>query len=150
LVQVFRDAGISGATVLRASYQTLLAAAREAYSTDGGRSRRAGGCRRYLKPCLEPVFHADSYGYRSGRSAIDAVCQTRQRCWRYDWVLDIDIKAFFGSLDHALLLRAVQRHTGCPWVLLYVERWLRVPMQREDGVIEPCDAGTPQGGEMTP
>jgi group II intron reverse transcriptase/maturase len=106
--------------------------------------------RRYLEPCLEPVFHADSYGYRPGRSAIDAVRQARQRCWRYDWVLDIDIKAFFDSIDHELLLRAVRRHTGCPWVLLYVERWLKAPMQREDGVIEPRDAGTPQGGVISP
>jgi hypothetical protein len=74
--------------------------------------------RRYLEPCLDPVFHADSYGYRPGRSAIDAVRTTRQRCWRYDWVLDIDIKAFFDSIDHELLLRAVRRHTDCPWVLL--------------------------------
>src|SRR6267142_3874721 len=75
--------------------------------------------RRYLEPCLEPVFHADSYGYRPGRSAIDAVRTARQRCWRYDWVLDIDIKSYFDSIDHALLLRAVRRHTGCPWVLLW-------------------------------
>src|SRR6202171_6449679 len=106
--------------------------------------------RRYLEPCLEPVFHADSYGYRPGRSAIDEVRTGRQLCWRYDWVLDIDIKAFFDSIDHALLLRAVRRHTGCPWVLLYAERWLKAPMQREDGVIEPRDAGTPQGGVISP
>ena len=106
--------------------------------------------RRYLEPCLEPVFHADSYGYRPGRSAIDAVRTARQRCWRYDWVLDIDIKAFFDSLDHDLLLRAVRCHTDCPWVLLYIERWLKAPMQREDGTIEPRDAGTPQGGVISP
>jgi RNA-directed DNA polymerase len=106
--------------------------------------------RRYLEPFVEPVFHADSYGYRPGRSAIDAVGTARQRCWRYDWVLDIDIKAFFDSIDHALLLRAVRRHTGCLWVLLYVERWLKAPMQREDGVIEPREAGTPQGGVISP
>jgi group II intron reverse transcriptase/maturase len=106
--------------------------------------------RRYLEPRLEPVFHADSYGYRPGRSAIDAVRTARQRCWRYDWVLDIDIKAFFDSLDHELLLRAVRRHTDCPWVLLYIERWLKAPMQREDGGIEPRDAGTPQGGVVSP
>lgn len=106
--------------------------------------------RRYLEPRLEPVFHADSYGYRPGRSAIDAVHTARQRCWRYDWVLDIDIKAFFDSIDHELLLRAVRRHTDCPWVLLYIERWLKAPMQREDGVIEPRGAGTPQGGVVSP
>jgi len=106
--------------------------------------------RRYLEPRLEPVFHASSYGYRPGRSAIDAVRTARQRCWRYDWVLDIDIEAFFDSIDHELLLRAVRRHTDCPWVRLYVERWLKAPMQREDGTVEPREAGTPQGGVVTP
>jgi RNA-directed DNA polymerase len=106
--------------------------------------------RRYLEPRLEPVFHASSYGYRPGRSAIDAVRAARQRCWRYDWVLDVDIEAFFDSIDHELLLRAVRRHTDCPWVRLYVERWLKAPMQREDGTIEPREAGTPQGGVVSP
>ena len=78
--------------------------------------------RRRLEPLLEPLFHADSYGYRPRRSAIDAVRTARQRCWRYDWVLDIDIKGFFDSIDWTLLLRAVRRHTDCPWVLLYIER----------------------------
>jgi len=79
--------------------------------------------RRYLEPILEPVFHTDSYGYRAGKSAIDAVGKARERCWRYDWVLDLDIKGFFDSIDWELMLKAVRRHTGCPWVLLYVERW---------------------------
>ena len=106
--------------------------------------------RRNLEPRLEPVFHADSYGYRPGRSAIDAVRIARQRCWRYDWVLDLDVQAFFDSLDHELLLRALRKHTGVPWVLLYVERWLKAPMQGEDGSLEPRDAGTPQGGVASP
>jgi len=106
--------------------------------------------RRYLEPLLEPVFHKDSYGYRPRRSAIDAVRMARQRCWRFDWVLDIDIKGFFDNIDHDLLLRAVRRHTDCPWVLLYIERWLKAPMQREDGTLEPRDAGTPQGGVISP
>ena len=96
------------------------------------------------------MFHGNSYGYRPGRSAIDAVRTTRQRCWRYDWVLDIDIKAFFDSIPHELLLKALRTQTDCRWVLLYVERWLKAPMQREDGVIEPRGAGTPQGGAITP
>ena len=91
--------------------------------------------RRYLEPCPEPVFPADAYDYRPGRSAIDAVRMARQRCWCYDWVLDIDIKAFFDSIDHVLLLRAVRRHTDGAWVLLHVERWLKTPMQREDGAV---------------
>ena len=89
--------------------------------------------RRYLEPYLEPVFHADSYGYRPGRSAIDAVRQARQRCWRYDWVLDIDVKGYFDSIDWELLLKAVRHHTNCTWVLLYIERWLKAPVQMEDG-----------------
>ena len=91
--------------------------------------------RRYLEPRLEPVFHADSYGYRPGRSAIDAVRQARQRCWRYDWVLDLDVKAYFDSIDWELMLKAVRRHTNCPWVLLYIERWLKAPVQMEDGSV---------------
>jgi RNA-directed DNA polymerase len=87
--------------------------------------------RRYLEPLLEPVFHADSYGYRPRRSAIDAVRTARQRCWRYDWVVDLDIKGFFDSIDWKLLLRAVRKHTTCPWVLLYIERWLKAPVAME-------------------
>jgi RNA-directed DNA polymerase len=106
--------------------------------------------RRYLEPTLEPVFHSDSYGYRPGKSAIDAVRQARQRCWRYDWVLDIDVKGYFDSIDWELLLCAVRRHTDCPWVLLYIERWLKVPVQMEDGSVVPRTAGTPQGGVVSP
>jgi retron-type reverse transcriptase len=76
--------------------------------------------RRKLEPDLEPVFHTDSYGYRPGRSAIDAVRQARQLCWHYDWVLDIDLKGYFDSIDWGLLLKAVRHHTDCPWVLLYM------------------------------
>ena len=106
--------------------------------------------RRYLEPCLEPVFHPGSYGYRPGKSAIDAVRQARQRCWRYDWVLDLDVKAYFDSIDWELMLRAVRHHTSCPWVLLYIERWLRVPVQLEDGSIVLRTSGTPQGGVVSP
>ncbi|SDJ35641.1 group II intron reverse transcriptase/maturase [Bradyrhizobium sp. Rc2d] len=106
--------------------------------------------RRYLEPVLEPVFHADSYGYRPGKSAVDAVHQARQRCWRYDWVLDLDIKGFFDSIDWELLLKAIRHHTDCPWVLLYIERWLKAPVQMEDGSIMPRTAGTPQGGVISP
>ena len=99
---------------------------------------------------MEPVFHADSYGYRPGKSAIDAVRQARQRCWRYDWVLDLDVKAYFDSIDWELLLKAVRHHTDCPWVLLYIERWLKAPVQMEDGSVVPRTAGTPQGGVISP
>jgi len=106
--------------------------------------------RRKLEPDLEPVFHADSYGYRPGRSAIDAVRQARQRCWHYDWVLDIDLKGYFDSIDWELLLKAVRHHTDCPWVLLYIERWLKVPVMMEDGSVVSRKSGTPQGRVITP
>jgi group II intron reverse transcriptase/maturase len=106
--------------------------------------------RRFLEPILEPVFHTDSYGYRPGKSAIDAVGRARKRCWRYDWVLDLDIKGFFDSIDWELMLAAVRRHTDCPWVLLYIERWLKAPVQMEDGSIVQRTAGTPQGGVISP
>ena len=106
--------------------------------------------KRYLEPILEPMFHEDSYGYRPGRSAIDAVRKARQRCWRYDWVLDVDVRSYFDSIDWELLLKAVRKHTSCPWVLLYIERWLKAPIQMEDGSIVPRTAGTPQGGVISP
>ena len=106
--------------------------------------------RRNLEPILEPVFHTDSYGYRPGKSAIDALRQARQRCWRYNWVLDIDVKGYFDNIDWELLLKAVRHHTDCPWVLLYIERWLKVPVRMEDGRIVERQAGTPQGGVISP
>jgi RNA-directed DNA polymerase len=106
--------------------------------------------RRYLEPRLEPLFHPDSYGYRPGRSAIDAVRTARQRCWRANWVLDLDIKAFFDSIDHDLLMKAVRKHTDCRWAVLYIERWLKAPMQQEDSSLVPRRAGTPQGGVISP
>lgn len=106
--------------------------------------------RRYLEPLLEPVFHGDSYGYRPGRSAVDALRSARQRCWRYDWILDLDIKGFFDSIDRELLLRAVRKHTRCQWVLLYIERWLKAPAMLEDGSLVPRERGTPQGGVVSP
>ena len=106
--------------------------------------------RRYLEPLLEPIFHENSYGYRPGRSAIDAVRTARQRCWRYDWVLDLDVQSYFDSIDWELMLKAVRHHTDCPWVLLYIERWLKAPVQMEDGSIVARHAGTPQGGVVSP
>ena len=106
--------------------------------------------RRYLEPILEPLFHVDSYGYRPGKSAIDAVRTARQRCWRYDWVLDLDVRSYFDSIDWELMLKAVRKHTDCPWVLLYIERWLKAPVQMEDGSIVSRTAGTPQGGVISP
>ena len=104
----------------------------------------------YLEPLVEPQFHPDSYGYRPGKSAIEAVGVTRQRCWRYNWVLDLDIKGFFDNLDHELLMRAVRKHTDCKWLLLYIERWLKAPAQLADGTLVPRQKGTPQGGVISP
>jgi RNA-directed DNA polymerase len=106
--------------------------------------------RLYLEPELEPHFHPDSYGYRPGRSALAAVGRCRERCWRYDWLIDFDLRSFFDSLDHALVLKAVAKHTDLRWVLLYVERWLQAPLQREDGTLVQRDRGTPQGSAISP
>jgi len=97
--------------------------------------------RLYLEPEVEPVFHPDSYGYRPGRSALEAVGVCRERCWRYDWVIDLDLRSFFDSLDHSLVLRAVAHHTSERWILLYVQRWLEAPLQREDGTLQQRDRG---------
>jgi hypothetical protein len=87
-----------------------------------------GVVKAYLELELERHFHPDSYGYRRGKSALEAVGVARQRCWRDDWVLDLDIRAFFDTIPHDLLLRAVRKHTDCQWVPLYIERWgLRLP-----------------------
>ena len=104
----------------------------------------------YLEPMVEPHFHPDSYGYRPRKSALDAVGVARQRCWRYDWIIDLDIRGFFDNLDHALILRAVRKYAQCPWILLYVERWLKAPVQHEDGTLTPRTKGTPQGGVASP
>src|SRR5436305_5744278 len=103
-----------------------------------------------LKPMVDPLFHPDSYGYRSGKSALQAVGQARQRCWRYDWIIDLDIKGFFDNIPNDLLMRAVKKHAKEKWVVLYIERWLKTPVQEEDGQLIPRDKGTPQGGVVTP
>lgn len=103
-----------------------------------------------LEPLVEPHFDVDSYGYRPKKSAPQAVGVARQRCFRYDWVVDVDIKGFFDHLDHELLLRAVRKHTACKWVLLYIGRWLKAPAQLEDGTLLPREEGTPQGGVISP
>ena len=106
--------------------------------------------KRMLEPILEPVFDEDSYGYRPGRSAHDALSVTRQRCWRYDWVVEFDIRGLFDNISHELLMKALRHHCSCRWVLLYVERWLRAPMQQPDGALTERHQGTPQGGVVSP
>lgn len=103
-----------------------------------------------LEPRLDPLFHPDSYGYRPNKSAQQAVRQCRQRCWRYAWVVDLDIKGFFDNIDHELLLKAVRHHIRDVWVLLYIERWLRAAVQQPDGALEQHDSGVPQGGVISP
>src|SRR5258707_5166460 len=103
-----------------------------------------------IEPDLDPLFLADSYGYRPRKSALDAVGVTRKRCWKYEWVLEFDIKGLFDNIDHGLLLRAVRKHVTCKWALLYIERWLKVPMVQEDGTTIERNCGTPQGGVVSP
>jgi group II intron reverse transcriptase/maturase len=103
-----------------------------------------------IEPDLDAVFLTDSYGYRPRKSALDAVGVTRERCWKYDWVLEFDIRGLFDNIDHTLLLRAVRKHVTCKWALLYIERWLTAPMVQEDGSIIARNRGTPQGGVVSP
>jgi len=106
--------------------------------------------RMYLEPGVEPHFHPDSYGYRPKKSAIQALGVARERCWRYDWVIDMDIKGFFDNIDHELMMKAVRKHTQEQWILLCVQRWLEAPAQEVDGTMEKRTKGTPQGGVISP
>jgi RNA-directed DNA polymerase len=103
-----------------------------------------------FEPAIEAIFLPDSYGYRPGKSALDAVGVTRKRCWQSDWVLEWDIKGLFDNISHDLLLKAVQKHTSCKWILLYIERWLKAPLQIADGTVVERTKGTPQGGVVSP
>ena len=105
---------------------------------------------RRLEAKVEPIFHADSYGYRPKRKALDAVAACRQRCWRYDWVVDLDVEKFFDSVRWDLMLKAVEAVSPEPWVLLYVKRWLAAPLQQPDGTLIERDRGTPQGSAVSP
>ncbi|WKX08770.1 group II intron reverse transcriptase/maturase [Streptomyces sp. NL15-2K] len=103
-----------------------------------------------LEPRTESIFHDDSYGYRPRRSALQAVERCRQRCWKKDWVLDLDVQKFFDSVDHALMVKAVEANTDQRWVVLYVKRWLVAPLQLSDGTLQERDRGTPQGSAVSP
>lgn len=103
-----------------------------------------------LEGKIEPIFHPDSQGYRPGRSALDAVKVCRQRCWKTDWVVDLDIQSFFDSVPWDLLVKAVDKHTDDPWVVLYVKRWLQASLALPDGTLQQRDRGTPQGSSVSP
>lgn len=104
----------------------------------------------YLEPEIDPHFHNDSYGYRPNKSATEAVGVARQRCWRYDWVVDLDIRKYFDTIPHELLWRAVNKHTQCKWIHLYISRWLSAPIRQMDGTFVNRERGVPQGGVISP
>jgi RNA-directed DNA polymerase len=106
-------------------------------------------CKMYLETILNRVFHKDSYGYRPGKSALQAVGKCRERCWQYNWVIDLDIKGFFDNINHELMMKAVRFHTDKKWIILYVERWLKAEMIKGEE-IEKREKGTPQGGVISP
>ena len=103
-----------------------------------------------LEPVIEPLFHEDSYGYRPGRSAHQAISITRRRCWKYDWVVEFDVLKLFDTIDHQLLMKAVRFHVDNKWVFLYVERWITAAAQQKQGALSARDRGTPQGGVLSP
>jgi RNA-directed DNA polymerase len=103
-----------------------------------------------IEPKLDPMFHADSYGYRPGRSAKQAIAITRKRSWQFDWVVEFDIKGAFDQIDHGLLIKAVRSHIKEDWILLYIERWLTAPFETTEGTRVPRERGTPQGGVVSP
>jgi group II intron reverse transcriptase/maturase len=105
--------------------------------------------KRLIEPDLDPVFLPDSYGYRPIKSALDAIGVTRKRCWTYNWVFEFDIKGLFDNLSHDLLMKAVRKHVTCKWALIYIERWLKAPTEKE-GIIIERHRGTPQGGVISP
>jgi len=103
-----------------------------------------------LNPILEPIFKDDSYGYRPGKGAHQAIAKARLRCMEKPWVLDMDISKFFDTINHELLMKAVRRHTEEKWVLLYIERWLKVPYQTSKGEVIERTMGVPQGSVIGP
>jgi group II intron reverse transcriptase/maturase len=105
---------------------------------------------RSLEPVVDPHFHPDSYGYRPGRSALQAVGVCQERCWQQDWLIDLDLAAFFDTLPHDLVLKAVRHHTDLRWIALYVERWLTAPVQEADGTLRERTEGSPQGSAISP
>jgi group II intron reverse transcriptase/maturase len=105
----------------------------------------------YMEKRIDKLFHENSYGYRPLKSAHQAIEQVRQNTFGFDWVLDMDISKFFDEVDHDLTLKAVSHVMEEKWVLMYVERWLKMPVQKQDGTVETKQGkGTPQGGVISP
>lgn len=109
-----------------------------------------GAVKRYVEAVLDPIFHADSYGYRPGKSAHDALRQCATRCRQYNWALEVDISAFFDHVRHDLIIKALEHHQMPDWVILYCRRWLEAPMQSAQGGLQNRSRGTPQGGVISP
>jgi RNA-directed DNA polymerase len=103
-----------------------------------------------LEPSMELIFHPDSYGYRPGKSAAGALLRARERCWKLNWVVDMDIRSYFDNIPHELLMKAVRKHCQVSWMLLYIERWLKAPLQKADGTIVERTKGVPQGSIIGP
>lgn len=98
--------------------------------------------REYVEHAVEPLFCGDSYGYRPGKSALDAIEMTRKRCWHYDYVIELDVKGLFDNIDHGLLMRVIRRHVKESWICLYIERWLKAPFVLKNGEVIERNAGT--------
>jgi group II intron reverse transcriptase/maturase len=105
---------------------------------------------KYLEPEVERRFHPDSYGYRPAKKAHDALEVCRKRCWKLDWVIDLDVQKFFDTVPWNLIVKAVETVTDTRWVLLYVKRWLAAPLQLADGTVVERTMGTPQGSAASP
>lgn len=104
----------------------------------------------YVKPVVEPIFHEDSYGYHPNKSVLDAVAKARERCWRYDYVIELDVKGLFDNIDHGLLMKVVEKHVKEEWIKLYISRWLKTPFVTAKGEVIERTSGTPQGGAISP
>ena len=105
--------------------------------------------RNHLEKQLEPLFHGSSFGYRPGRSAHDAVAQSQRNCFNHDFAIDLDIKSYFDTIDHDLMMKALSHYCKDKWVLMYVERWLKAVIMKE-GKRTVRKKGTPQGGVISP
>lgn len=104
----------------------------------------------HLEAIVEPLFHHSSYGYRPKRSCHDAVEAAQRNTYNHDFAIDLDIKGFFDNIDHQLLMKAVTHYCQDKWVLMYVGRWLKAGILKQDGQFQTTEQGTPQGGVISP